>query len=836
MTIKTAAEMFGDGSGGNPQVPIDLNSPPGYNANNRGVAFGEQVTSAIKNRTPYSLVLNDEDLNTRLAPFETTGLDAAYRLGTVASAGGGRVITVDGGAVETQSAFSSLGGDQTHYRANALSDSEGGGILFEARTRRAWAGAASGPEPYAGYADLILLAWSSGYSILTESMTGQLNPGGAGTALFRLDVGPEQFSDTGKTNLVLNVDLLEISGSAAHDGLYKIATTPADDDVTLTYLDGSAPTFSISEAVTVRALRVRFGSFGWNGNQNYQRGLTAVGSPGYSQALSLLPATSEGYGTSPGSNNALVVYHKDLAGELHTVLSIDEKGSIFSQQYAGMEDSMHWFDTRHYGHYVAGRNVDYSDKQRGVGFYVYGGVTGVTHRYDFLSQLKLDVPAIGLSEGSQSCQFQATSPTEGRILLSGADPDLAEFYLPPYATWVRFSSPGDAFGTYLITGIETGPDAIIVRNLDGTLPNHLPTGGVLTGTFFFTQTRGRLPNITYTGPLAGNPTDPIHAYNVMSIGGEDDAVALAMFGSGYLSDRHFIRAFAQDTYELFEMFSVSNRGVVKSYGDISSGRDVLAVRDVHAQDDVIAEDNIWAVGGWIRSNTSYVRGVDILADNDVIASGATSEIKTTGNASSIYASGLNASVKADSHVIADADGANGGHFLYGDIYARLVEVTVPLSAGFVQDDWSMNASDLGNHYLAAVQDYGDVFFPLSQIVRTDCRIHKIKVSVKPGAVRSGTARMQATLYVASHDWGTSTAESPLSFEDREWDNGLNTNTQWITLDNGGAGLDYVVNTLGDFGKDVFLEVRAGSNGGQPATRDVIYGLQVQFYDKGPRNW
>ena len=77
MAIKTAAEMFGDNAGFGTRVPISFTNPSAYSSGNRGVGFGEQLTSAVANRPHYELALNDEDLNTRLAVFETQGIDGA---------------------------------------------------------------------------------------------------------------------------------------------------------------------------------------------------------------------------------------------------------------------------------------------------------------------------------------------------------------------------------------------------------------------------------------------------------------------------------------------------------------------------------------------------------------------------------------------------------------------------------------------------------------------------------------------------------------------------------------------------------------------------------------
>jgi hypothetical protein len=99
MAIKSKEEMFGDGGGFGPAVPFSVVAPGGHSAGNRGIAFGEQLTAAVANRTHYALALNDEDLDARVVPFESDGLDAAYRLGALAVPGGGREIDIDGGAV-----------------------------------------------------------------------------------------------------------------------------------------------------------------------------------------------------------------------------------------------------------------------------------------------------------------------------------------------------------------------------------------------------------------------------------------------------------------------------------------------------------------------------------------------------------------------------------------------------------------------------------------------------------------------------------------------------------------------------------------------------------------
>jgi hypothetical protein len=102
MSFKSKEELFGDDAGFGDRVPVDETGPVGHGASNRGIARDEPASAEVANRSHYALALNDENLNDRILEFETSGLDAAYRLGAVATPGGGRVITADGGPVEIQ--------------------------------------------------------------------------------------------------------------------------------------------------------------------------------------------------------------------------------------------------------------------------------------------------------------------------------------------------------------------------------------------------------------------------------------------------------------------------------------------------------------------------------------------------------------------------------------------------------------------------------------------------------------------------------------------------------------------------------------------------------------
>lgn len=332
----TSQQLFGNGAGvpGGPGwVPIDLSAPPTYTVNNRGIAFGEQLTSAIANRTHYALGLNTDDLNTRLASFEVGGLDAAYDNGTIGPAGGGRHIAKDAGAIETTS---TLGAQyiedlaNAHFRALSTGNAVGGGIGYES----VGYGRLGTGAPLGGFMDRRILTFAN-YSIIANIQAATLNQGGAVPSDVTLGAG--QFTD-GATNsdIMTALDMVEVIGGTA-PGLYIISLFPTQTSATLMKLDGTAPAFAINEAVTVRICRPTFGSFnlyGQNGNHRLVGNLVA-GVPGQETTLDLFPGSTLGrfdaVTASPdGARYAFKVRWKNLLGTAITRLTVDSMGQVSS--------------------------------------------------------------------------------------------------------------------------------------------------------------------------------------------------------------------------------------------------------------------------------------------------------------------------------------------------------------------------------------------------------------------------------------------------------------------------------------------------------------------------
>lgn len=246
MAFKTKEQIFGDNGVNGLQVPISVSNPPGTAAANRGVGFGEGVTAAIANRAAYELAKNDEDVNARIADFETAGLDSAYRGGLSATPGSGRVISIDGGAVDLQD--SGATGDEANALLRARLAPGGGSALV---------GVDVVGEAFGAVFHRVPLALNNN-TVLPLSTAAVLNPAGAGADIVEV-TGPQMFAAAGLTDLIIGFDFLSITGTANNDGLYAIGAILTDFRVQVFPLNGALPGFapSLAAAVTLHRSSTR---------------------------------------------------------------------------------------------------------------------------------------------------------------------------------------------------------------------------------------------------------------------------------------------------------------------------------------------------------------------------------------------------------------------------------------------------------------------------------------------------------------------------------------------------------------------------------------------------
>lgn len=473
MTFKSSAQLFGDGGAHGAQVPINLTNPPGTAAANRGVQFGEQVTAAIANRIAYALGLNTDDLNTRIADFETTGLDAAYRLGAVNVAGGGRVVTLNGGAIETRSTLATLLATDkanAHFRADATGDSIDGSGGFD------FCGfvGASVATPRFGYMDRRSYAWNSARTVVSTSQAATLNAAAVGGDTVTLGSG--QWKDgSGNTDLLLSYDIVEIL-SGTFRGLYLLNTLATQTRATLRHLSGETPVFTASTAVTLRVYRpILSTATGYSvngGTQSFMQGGTTLSSlPSGSTSdgsLRLIPAGRGGLDSdgTDGARYALRVLQADAAGALSVVTTIDGAGSVRS----------------------AASVMSVGAARRSAGsafgnpaFYAAQATANTTYEVGMVAQAQIGTLAnfyglAGLEAVDTTTAF--TFPTSGTGSGTGFDSGTGQTVL--YGQIIEIVTPTAQAGFYNARSVAT--DRVVLEYLDGTAVSGFPTDGS-AGTF-----------------------------------------------------------------------------------------------------------------------------------------------------------------------------------------------------------------------------------------------------------------------------------------------------------------------------------------------------------------
>lgn len=433
--IKTAAEMFGDGAGFGAAVPYSTSNPPGTAAGNRGIQFGEQLTAAIANRTHYALCLNDEDLNTRLVSWETGGLNAAYRLGSVATPGGGRSITIDAGAVETVSSNSAANiytRDRWNasLRANMNADTAHGGIGVDVHAKQAGI-------PYAFF--LARAAQDLTGSSITDPDTGTLNLGAAGVD--RLYIGPDSTS-----RFIPGVDAIEVT-TTAFAGAYMVLSV-AGTYVELRKLDGSTPSFTANTAVSYRVYRLPFRvSASADNTAALPGGITMSGLLGYNDTAVLrLVAEADKPYTSTGNGPRYALAVQGIDG---LKLRIDSRGTLRTgvQQNVGL-DFGYDMGVFHRGPGNSKGLVSYGIGGPGAG-------DALTHHGLIITERRGDSIAATYNSGTLG-GASAEAPCPGQLF--------------------EVESPSTHAGVYKIHTTST-PSALIVKKLDGTSPGWAANSG-----------------------------------------------------------------------------------------------------------------------------------------------------------------------------------------------------------------------------------------------------------------------------------------------------------------------------------------------------------------------
>lgn len=562
MPFKTKEEMFGDGGGFGPAVPFSTTNPPGTSAGNRGVQFGEQLTAAIANRTHYALALNDEDLNTRLAAFEVGGLDAAYDNGAVGPSGGGRVITKDSGAVQTDSSLAAQYTEDitnAHFRANHFGDVVRGGGGYESTGF-----ARSGVAPLFGFLDRRALNFA-GYTVVSDTIAATISGS-------TITIGAGQFRDgSANTHLLLGYDLIEIL-SGPHAGVYVVASLTSGVAASVLQLDGTVPVFAAGSP-TVRVFRAMFGSFGRYGHVGTHSLSTTIvtGAPGYESAVDFVPGSTLGRfdtaSASPdGARYAFRVRWKQLNGTVDTRLTVDSQGQLRSHVSRSQLTTAQRVASADLG--APAMVIDQDDP----GGTVESQVGYMARSYGTLARW-FGVATFGDARppttptGSFAFNFINNPPYH----VDMTDVVHTDWGVQPGLTLFEILTPTAQAGVYMVSQRDPNTGEITLVDLDGQAVT-LPAAGAGTARILYGVTAGRRNYDVGTSALSGFASAgsaSLVAESPRQVGGT--ALLLECNNQNATpTEFHLIRSMVSEDGSLAEVFAVNSLGHVYGRSIISN--------------------------------------------------------------------------------------------------------------------------------------------------------------------------------------------------------------------------------------------------------------------------
>jgi hypothetical protein len=615
MAYKTAAELFGDGGVWGTQVPIDLGPPSGvYDPTNRGIGFGEQLTSAIANRSHYALALNDDDLNARLVVFETDGLDAAYRGGALATPGSGRVIVKDGGAVETTSALGSQYADDVanaHFRADAFGDTtSGGGFDFRGRAVA---------SPAYGVMSRMNLDPSVTYTTMLDSEAVTLNPGGVGGAVVRF---PSSVHNGTNTDVALQgLDFLEITGTASDDGLYRVyGLGPTNADLLVRKLDNSVPAFLAGAAATSKFFVANAVT---SGMTNVSSGLAVSATGNEDAVLAIFGRDTDGLlGTGPTPALAFYPQREDggSPGALAYFTSTGRlKSAVTADGLSTKARDIEWVE--------GGLPIINVNKSEGglSGYHEVGLLVrdenGSTSSYAGLETRGriIESATYGVN-ASINGTFAAPM---GRVIL----PDSDGTPLPPagqlHGFWATLVQPGATLvkiltgtgagryyrlGSVTLDAVFTNPDEMALTHLDGSAldPGELPTAGALTFAFYSSTTVGgrTAPVAVDSGPAGWTAPADITPNTLLErstdTAGDYDGLTAGVVRGRLMGSRPFDPLTASPGVPL----TLDVPWVVEPGGEIYTKGEIIS-------DDLVQGDSLEVSGGYVVACAQTDRTVNI---------------------------------------------------------------------------------------------------------------------------------------------------------------------------------------------------------------------------------
>ena len=765
MTFRSLATLLGG-------VPADTSDTPGEPVGTRFVGFGEALTSAIANRPHHGLGENTDALNTRMVPWETSGLDAAYDLGAAGVPGGGRTITKDAGAIETQSILAVQYADDpanAHYRANMSGDTLAGGTGFES--------VGSLARPVAGFVDRTPLDLSDDTIIAGAGNTATLNPGGGGADRIRLD-GGGRWKLGANTNLALTFEVVEVTGApAGENGLYVLLAFVSDAIATFRKLDGTAASFTVDAAVTATLYRRKFASAQIGAGTLF--GSLFHGEPGDTAALMLLAGQSDPADPT-GADNALLTAYRDADGLVFISQTIDAMGRLKNSLPTDFIDASEDVNFGLYGHYV--------DK--------FASAHGFEAGFIYRGKYNLENYALALlqtiSNGGTFAETEVMNITAvATIDMTGGigDADLYENILDQW-TVIEIVTPTTEAGFYVVDAKAGGSGlTFTVKNLDGTTPTFaFPSAGTIR--FYSGLTSGlRTVSGLNVAPPLNSPTTA-SAGAVLAAPSDADSVALVLTAPSSDPDQSYLRCFqpVDGSPPDRENFRISALGQIETALGLEGRGSILLSGPIGTIET--------AGSGDIRQSGSG--DVDITGTGDFRATNVASDY--------LYAVG-----------------------------GRTKTIMLPLAAGFDVNNatptpgWLLFQTGAPAFRLSSQVGAAEIVWPLSAYLPAGAEIIQVRAKLRPGEVATRAVANRMELIISDQDpiMGTPLSSTPGVTLLSIVEDGTSTAFDRIVIDSGAISID--VNLTDS--QETNLAILAGDS----APVDGILGIEITYRDPGPRN-
>lgn len=478
----------------------------------------------------------------------STTLDEAYRAGDPSTPGAGRVITVDGGAVEAQP-DNTAGGDtfNASFRVDTTAVTTNAAALVGFDFKGSGA-----VDPYAGFIDRRVFAPTTGDTVLADPFTCDV----AVNVVTVTTVGNKFWTFLGvpRSLLMTPFDLIEIEG-VTYLILSLDNTPPAGSSVVIVNLDGTAVNLTLT-GVTAKVYRTRFytsrGNTGlaplnfnsWFAAQSWSE--TLNGEPIGALNLFAGSNTAISPGDGGGSTAALSFWSKFVTSgntlEVRSPTYFDTFGRLNSSLTSEYFNTTNLADYRYRGDYVT-RAV--KDLNVFTGYPVIGHIvedyTYDQYRYDYLSLLPLLSTVL-----PYTALTTANTNTNGELVLVTP----LNFEIIPYGSAILevLSVAGDTTvrGLYLVySGISFPSTTLYIRGLDNSTTTIVGGAGqTVIFRLYAYSAQGRNVNAPYWdsyGVLARTHT-PTHT---IAVGSEANAVGLAInspdMKTGTLGDRYAYR-------------------------------------------------------------------------------------------------------------------------------------------------------------------------------------------------------------------------------------------------------------------------------------------------------